>query len=175
MRIGKRLLRLGLFWVLTVSPLWGGDTPLPSPGMITDHLSPAEEELAYSAKSPAERVEVLLRIADRRVEATRKALRTNPSANVEASLKGYMSALDGAQMAVSWGQSLGMNMQRQLGAIGKTSRKHIIILGKLESTAASVQRSSLLRIKQALTDKLTSRDFDLAVGATKLQEPLSEK
>ncbi len=142
--------------------------------MTAGELSLSEEDLAYTAKNPAQRVEVFLRIADRRVEAARKALKNSPDSDIESSLKGYLSAFQGAQMGVSWGQSLGMNMQRQATAISKATRRHLLILEKLESTASQEQRGPLLRIKQALTRELTSADSDVA-GCAKAEPTLIAK
>jgi hypothetical protein len=157
------ILSMALLSELAPIPGWGSDVASSRFDLRDDRLAPGEEELAYSAKSPAERVTAFLRIADRKLQAARKAVKQNPSADVASSLQGYLSAFEGAEMSVSWGQSLEMDMHRQVAAIGKTSRKHLLILAKLESAMVGPPRNLLLQVKEALSRKLAVK-AGLAVG-----------
>ena len=57
-------------------PVYGQDLKPLEGEPAEDRLSLAEEELAYAAKSPTERVAVFLKIADRKMEAAKKLRKT---------------------------------------------------------------------------------------------------
>lgn len=122
----------------------------PSEELAADRLSAAEEETAYAAKSPAERVAVFLKIADRKIEAARKPHKLGKTEEVSRCLRGYSSALQGAVTAISWGEDLGTNMQRQAIAIRKAIRRHADILNKLENAWPSGSNTSILQVRAAL-------------------------
>src|SRR5262245_38765326 len=67
------ILSMALLWELVPLAGWGRDVA--SSRMTDDRLFPSEEEQAYSAKTPAERVTAFLRIADRKLEAARKTVK----------------------------------------------------------------------------------------------------
>jgi hypothetical protein len=117
---------------------------------VEDRLSSAEEELAYAAKSPTERVAAFLKIADRKMEAAKKLHKSRSSEDIALCLRGYSSALQGAITAVAWGEDLGTNMQRQTTAIRKAMRRHSDILNKLESASPSRPKTSILQVRAAL-------------------------
>jgi hypothetical protein len=117
---------------------------------IEDRLSFAEEELAYAAKSPTERVAAFLKIADRKMEAAKKLHKTRSSEDIALCLRGYSSALQGAITAVAWGEDVGTNMQRQASAIRKAMRRHADILNKLENAPSSGPKPSILQVRAAL-------------------------
>jgi hypothetical protein len=122
-----------------------------------DRLSLAEEELAYAAKSPTERVAVFLKIADRKMEAAKKLRKTGSTEEIASCLRGYSSALQGAVTAIAWGEDLGTNMQRETAAIRKAMRRHADILNKLENTSTSGPRPAILQVRAALATAETSQ------------------
>lgn len=115
-----------------------------------DRLSAAEEEFAYATKNPSDRVAAFLKIADRKMEAARRLRKTGSIEDIAMCLRGYSSALQGAVMAVTWGQDLGANMQRQEAAIRKAIRRHADILNKLESASPPGPKPSILQVRAAL-------------------------
>ena len=117
---------------------------------VEDRLSSAEEELAYAAKSPTERVAAFLKIANRKMEAAKKLQKAGAIEDLAVCLRGYSSALQGAVTAVAWGEDLGTNMQRQTTAIRKAMRRHADILNKLESASSSASKPSILQVRAAL-------------------------
>ena len=117
---------------------------------VEDRLSSAEEELAYAAKSPTERVTAFLKIANRKMEAAKKLQKAGAIEDLAVCLRGYSSALQGAVTAVAWGEDLGTNMQRQTTAIRKAMRRHADILNKLESASSSASKPSILQVRAAL-------------------------
>ena len=152
----RALWNLGTFALLAVvmlcQPVYGQDLK-PLEGEPTeDRLSLAEEELAYAAKSPTERVAVFLKIADRKMEAAKKLRKAGSMEDIAACLRGYSSALQGAVTAVAWGEDLGTNMQRETAAIRKAMRRHADILNKLENTSTSVPRPAILQVRAALAN-----------------------
>jgi hypothetical protein len=122
-----------------------------------DRLSLAEEELAYAAKSPTERVAVFLKIADRKMEAAKKLRKTGSMEDIASCLRGYSSALQGAVMAVAWGEDVGTNMQGQTTAIRKAMRRHADILDKLENASPSCPKPSILQVRAALAGAATAQ------------------
>jgi len=128
-----------------------GQDPKPVQGEPTeDRLSPAEEEFAYATKSPTDRVAAFLKIADRKMETAKRLHKAGSFGGMSPSLRGYSSALQGAVMAVAWGEDLGANMQRQETAIRKAIRRHADILNKLESASPPGSRPSILQVRAAL-------------------------
>ncbi len=117
---------------------------------VEDRLSSAEEELAYAAKTPSERVAAFLKIADRKMEAAKKLHKAGSIEDLALCLRGYSSALQGAVTAVAWGEDTGTNMQRQTAAIRKAMRRHAEILNKLEGASSSASKSSILQVRAAL-------------------------
>jgi hypothetical protein len=139
------------FLVIVVSQSVYGENPKPlEEGLAQDRLSSAEEELAYAAKSPMERVSVFLKIADRKMEAAKKLHKSGSVEDITHCLQGYSSALQGAVTAVTWGEDLGTNMQRQTVAIRKAMRRHADILNKLENTSPGAPTPSILQVRAAL-------------------------
>ena len=116
-----------------------------------DRLSSQEEEYAYGAKSPSARVAAFLRIADKKIDLVRRAKKQNPPSSLADVLKGYLAALQGAALSVSWGKELGEDMKRQSESIAKLTRKHFIILGRLSETATDEDRGVILGIQQSLS------------------------
>jgi hypothetical protein len=117
---------------------------------VEDRLSSAEEELAYAANGPTERVAAFLKIANRKMEAAKKLQKAGTIEDLAVCLRGYSSALQGAVTAVAWGEDLGTNMQRQTTAIRKAMRRHADILNKLESASSSASKPSILQVRAAL-------------------------
>jgi hypothetical protein len=147
------LFRFGALVLLTIvvaQPGQGQDLKPLEPEAVEDRLSFAEEELAYAAKSPTERVAAFLKIADRKMEAAKKLHKTRLSEDIALCLRGYSSALQGAITAVAWGEDLGINMQRQTSAIRKAMRRHADILNKLENASPSGSKPSILQVRAAL-------------------------
>ena len=145
-----RLGAVALLAAVFCDPVLGQD-PKPVQGEPTeDRLSPAEEELAYAAKSPTDRVAVFLKIADRKMETAKRLHKAGSFEGMALSLRGYSSALQGAVMAVAWGEDLGANMQRQEAAIRKAIRRHADILNKLESASPPGPKPSILQVRAAL-------------------------
>ena len=136
--------------VMVGRPVCGQDLKPLEGEPAEDRLSLAEEELAYRAKSPTERVVVFLKIADRKMEAAKKIRKTGSMEDIASCLRGYSSALQGAVTAVAWGEDLGTNMQRQTTAIRKAMRRHAEILNKLESASPPGAKPSILQVRAAL-------------------------
>src|SRR5262245_8364394 len=126
-------------------------TPVPEQS-IEDRLSPAEEEFAYATRSPTNRVAAFLKIADRKMEAAKRLHKAGSFEEMTLSLRGYTSALQGAVMAVAWGEDTGANMQRQETAIRKTIRRHADILTKLESSLPPESKTTILQVRAALAN-----------------------
>lgn len=115
-----------------------------------DRLSLAEEEYAYATKNPTARVAAFLKIADRKMETAKRLHKAGLFEDMARSLGGYSSSLQGAIMAVAWGEDLGTNMQRQEGAIRKAIRRHADILKKLESASKPEPKPAILQARAAL-------------------------
>ena len=141
---------LALLAVVIGQPVHGQDLKPLEAGPAEDRLSSAEEELAYAAKSPTERVAAFLKIANRKMEAAKKLHKSGSSEDIAQCLSGYSSALQGAVTAVAWGEDLGTNMQRQTTAIRKALRRHADILNKLERASPSGPKPSILQVRAAL-------------------------
>ena len=124
---------------------------------VEDRLSSVEEELAYAAKSPTDRVAAFLKIANRKMEAAMKLHKAGATEDLAVCLRGYSSALQGAVTAVAWGEDLGTNMQRQTTAIRKAMRRHADILNKLESASSSASKPSILQVRAALASAETAQ------------------
>jgi hypothetical protein len=157
----RALWDFGTFALLAVvmvgRPVYGQDLKPLEGEPAEDRLSLAEEELAYAAKSPAERVAVFLKIADRKMEAAKKLPKAGSMDDIASCLRGYSSALEGAVRAVAWGEDVGTNMQRQTAAIRKAMRRHADILNKLENTATSGPRPAILQVRAALASAETAQ------------------
>ena len=153
-RLGPIALLAAVFCHLVL----GQDPKPPVQGESTeDRLSPAEEEFAYATKSPSDRVAAFLKIADRKMEAAKRLRKTGSIEDIAVCLRGYSSALQGAVMAVAWGEDLGTNMQRQTTAIRKAMRRHADILNKLENASPSGPRTSILQVRAALASAETAQ------------------
>lgn len=128
-----------------------GQDPKPMQEQPTeDRLSPAEEESAYATKSPTDRVAAFLKIADRKMEIAKRLHKAGSFEEMALSLRGYSPALQGAVMAVAWGEDLGANMQRQEAAIRKAIRRHAEILNKLENALPPGPKPAILQVRAAL-------------------------
>ena len=141
---------LALLTIVVGQPVHGQDLKSLETEPVEDRLSSAEEELAYAAKSPTDRVAAFLKIADRKMEAAKKLHKTRSSEDIALCLRGYSSALQGAITAVAWGEDVGTNMQRQASAIRKAMRRHADILNKLERASPSGPKPSILQVRAAL-------------------------
>ncbi len=128
-----------------------------------NRLTSMEENLAYSAKGPAERVSIFLNIANRKIESARKIIRSNSNNDLESSLRGYLPAMKGARMGVCWGQSIGLNMRPQQDRIDQMVRKHRIKLAELEKAATGEPRSEISRIRLALEKQLVEERADSTI------------
>ena len=117
---------------------------------IEDRLSAAEEEFAYAAKSPTGRVAAFLKIADRKMETAKRLQKAGSFEEMDSSLRGYSSALQGAVMAVAWGEDLGASMQREETTIRKAMRRHADILKKLETATPTRPQPAILQARAAL-------------------------
>lgn len=149
-----RFQRLGAMALLAAAfchPTYGQDRELGPEPTSEDRLSLAEEEYAYATKNPTARVAAFLKIADRKMETAKRLHKAGAFEDMGRSLGGYSSALQGAIMAVAWGEDLGTNMQRQEGAIRKAIRRHADILKKLESTSKAEPKPAILQARAALT------------------------
>jgi hypothetical protein len=105
------------------------------------------KNVAYATKNPSDRVAAFLKIADRKMEAAKRLRKTGSIEDITMCLRGYSSALQGAVMAVTWGQDLGANMQRQEAAIRKAIRRHADILNRLESASPPGPKPSILQVR----------------------------
>ena len=141
---------LALFAILMAQPVYGQDLKPLEAESVEDRLAPAEEELAYAAKSPSERVAAFLKIADRKMEGAKKLHKSGSMEDIAQYLRGYSAALQGAITAVAWGEDTGTNMQRQTAAIRKAIRRHAEILNKLEGASSSASKPSILQGRAAL-------------------------
>ena len=148
---------LALLVVLVGQLLHGKDLNPLEAGPAEDRLSSAEEESAYAAKTPTERVAAFLKIANRKMEAAKKLHKSGSSEDIASCLRGYSSALQGAVTAVAWGEDLGTNMQRQTSAIRKAMRRHADILNKLENASPSGPTRSILQVRDALASAETAQ------------------
>jgi hypothetical protein len=137
-------------------PIPGQDRKLGQEQSSEDRLSPAEEEAAYATKNPTARVAAFLKIADRKMETARRLHKAGSFGDMALCLSGYPSALQGAIMAVAWGEDLGANMQRQEGAIRKAIRRHADILKKLESTSKPEPEPAILQARAALASAVVA-------------------
>jgi hypothetical protein len=115
-----------------------------------DRLSPAEEEYAYAAKGPAARVAAFLNIAQKKIERAKNLHQKDSGVDLNESLQGYVTALRGANTAISWGKHRGEDMQRHTAAVAKAVRKHITVLEKLSAETSPRNRRLLARICQVL-------------------------
>jgi hypothetical protein len=159
-RFRRALWNLGTLALLAVvvgRPVYGQDLKPLEGEPAEDRLSSAEEELAYAAKNPTERVAAFLKIADRKMEAAKKLHKSGSSEEIASCLRGYSSALQGAVTAVAWGEDLGTNMQRQTTAIRKAMRRHADILNKLEDSSTSVPQPTILQVRAALASAETAQ------------------
>ena len=143
--------------VMVGRPVYGQDLKPVEGEPAEDRLSVADEELAYAAKSPTERVATFLKIADRKMEAAKRLHKSGSIEEIASCLRGYSSALQGAVTAVAWGEDLGTNMQRQTTAIRKAMRRHADILNKLENASPSGPKASILQVRAALASAATAQ------------------
>jgi hypothetical protein len=154
--------RFGLLLaVVLLSTAFAQELPAPVKQPSLDNLTLWEEEYAYAASNPAARVTAFLKIADNKLLAARRLQKSNPDASLIESLKGYYTALEGANLAVSWGRDLGEDMQRQNSAITKLVRRHAGILERLGTSAKPQERQALLEMRDFL---LTQRTLSEDVG-----------
>ena len=146
-------LKIVALLVMVLSRSVTGQNPQPAQEQsIDDRLSPAEEEFAYAAKNPGNRVAAFLKIADRKMEAAKRFHKAGSPQEMALSLRGYTPALQGAVVAVAWGEDLGANMQRQEAAIRKTIRRHADILRKLEIALPPDSQPAILQVRAALAN-----------------------
>ena len=146
-----RLGPIALLVAVFCHPSLGQDPKPPVQGEPTeDRLSRTEEEFAYATKNASDRVAAFLKIPDRKMEAAKRLRKTGSIEDIAVCLRGYSSALQGAVMAVAWGEDLGANMQRQEAAIRKAIRRHADILNKLESASPPGPKPSILQVRAAL-------------------------
>ena len=160
MRLHRALQNFGTLALLAVvvgQPVRGQDLKPREGEPAEDRLSSVEEESAYAAKSPTERVAAFLKIADRKMEAAKKLHKSGPSEDIASCLRGYSSALQGAVTAVAWGEDLGTNMQRQTTAIRKAMRRHADILNKLDNASTSAPKPAILQVRAALASAETAQ------------------
>jgi hypothetical protein len=144
-------LGIGVLLALTIlQPILAQSLEVLEREPVEDRLSSAEEELAYAAKTPSERVAAFLKIANRKMDAARKLHKAGSIEDLALSLRGYSSALQGAITAVAWGEDTGVNMQRQTATIRKAMRRHAEILKQLEGTPSSASKPSILQVRAAL-------------------------
>ena len=127
-----------------------------------NRLTIAEEDYAYNAKNPCQRVKAFLKIADIKVESVRKALRKDTSSDVSLLLRGYSTALEGAWMGVSWGRAKGTDMTESIHAIEKATQRHLTTLQKLEAHSRLSQQETLAQIQSAVTKSQKSEQELLA-------------
>jgi hypothetical protein len=111
-----------------------------------DSLTVVEENYAYSAKAPSQRVKAFLRVAESKVQQVKTSVRKDSAADVAAAFSGYSTAIKGAWMGVSWGLALRTDMTDSIRAIQRSTQKHVDILRKLEATASPSQREALAQI-----------------------------
>ena len=115
-----------------------------------NRLTTAEEDYAYNAKTPCQRVKAFLKIADVKVESAKRALKKDASSDVSSFLRGYSVALEGAWMGVSWGQVKGTDMRESIHAIEKATQRHSETLQKLKANSSLTQRETLSQIRSAV-------------------------
>jgi hypothetical protein len=152
-RLGTAVLLLAISW----RPLQAQDSRPLQEQAAEDRLSPAEEELAYTAKSPGDRVAAFVKIADRKIGAARRFHKAGSFDAMALSLRGYSAAIQGAMVAVAWGEELGANMQRQQSVIRKTVHRHAGILNKLETASDSTPQPAILQVRAALASAEVAR------------------
>ncbi len=142
--------------VALLSPALGQSLPVSVGQSSQDSLNLSEEEYAYATNSPAARVTAFLRIADNKILAAKRLQKSNPNASPMKSLSGYYAAMQGANLAVSWGRELGEDMRRQNAAIAKIARRHAGILERLGSGANPQERQALLQMRDFLLAQTTT-------------------
>jgi len=146
----KMALRLQMLaatlWLVSAAPTVSAETILDE-----DRLTTAEENYAYSTKDPSQRVKAFLKVADTKVEQVRRDVRAGTPADISGSFKGYTTAIEGAWMAVSWGQARKADVTESIRAIHKTTKKHLETLQKLQATAANPHREALAQIVTTLS------------------------
>ncbi|MSO22067.1 MAG: hypothetical protein EXQ58_02175 [Acidobacteria bacterium] len=148
---------VALLAVAACHPVLGQD-PKPVQEQTTeDRLSTAEEEFAYATKSPTGRVAAFLKIADPKMETAKRLHKGRSTEDMALSLRGYSSALQGAVVAVAWGQDLGANMQPQEAAIRKAIRRHADILSRLENALPPGAKPAILQARAALASAEVSQ------------------
>jgi hypothetical protein len=116
-----------------------------------DRLTTAEENFVYSTKDPSQRVKAFLKVADAKVDQVRKDVRAGTSADIAGSFRGYTTAIEGAWMAVSWGQARKADVTESVRAIHRATKKHLETLQKLQATAAIPHREALSQMVSTLS------------------------
>ncbi len=147
--------------LFSIRPVYSNPSP-------DDRLTPAEEDYAYDTKNPSQRVRAFLKIADSRVDTLRKTTRRNASTDSKVTFSGYSTALEGAWMAISWGKAMGLDMQRSIQAITKTTRKHLRILHEIEARLTPQQTAVLSQFRLAL---LRSQNLDQSASNIAKSDP----
>ncbi len=148
----KRRLRLWVFSACCISglALTGVSKSWAAIAEEDNKLTTAEEDYAYNAKTPCQRVKAFLKIADAKVESAKRALKKDASSEVSLFLRGYSVALEGAWMGVSWGQTKGTDMTESIHAIEKATQRHSETLQKLEVNSSLTQQETLSQIQNAV-------------------------
>jgi hypothetical protein len=142
--------------VALLSPAFAQDLPESFKRSSQDSLKLSEEEYAYATSNPAARVTAFLKIADNKILAAKRLQKSNPNASLMEPLKGYYAALEGANLGVSWGKDLGVDMRRQNSAIAKLVRRHAGILERLGANASPQERQVLLEMRNFLLTQTVS-------------------
>lgn len=148
----KRLFRLWVFSACCVSGLALTSVSASWAAIAEEDnkLTTAEEDYAYNANTPGQRVKAFLKIADAKVESAKRALKRDASPDVSVFLRGYSTALEGAWMGISWGQAKGTDMTESIHAIEKATRRHSRTLQTLEANSNLTQRETLCQIQSAV-------------------------
>ena len=122
-----------------------------------DRLSSADEDFAYATKRPTDRVAAFLKIANRKIDAAKRIHKLGSFEDMTLSLCGYSSAIEGAFMAVAWGEDLGADMHRQEATIRKTIGRHRDILNKMQHPLPSESLPPILKAKPPLESAEVAR------------------
>jgi hypothetical protein len=126
-----------------------------------DNLTLAEENFAYGMKTPADRVKAFLKVAETKFQLVKKNARSGSSTDLPALFNGYPTAIKGAWMGVSWAQALRIDTTNSIGAIQRTTKRHIDGLKKLRESADASQREALNRIIDTVVRVQSLESVDL--------------
>jgi hypothetical protein len=126
-----------------------------------DNLTAVEESYAYSTKTPSQRVNAFLKVAENKFQQVKRNAQNTSSSDISVLFNGYSTAIKGAWMGVSWGQALKTDMTDSVRAIQKTTKKHIETLRKLQAVGTPSQREALGHILDTIirNQKLESNDL----------------